>query len=283
MGVSLYRCLIEEHSPTEPFFQVYWAYGDHLGEALARMRSAAAANGLVHPICREADPSDREDLPSDLNQSEDGDVYWQEGRAYFPPGPGFIFPYGVIPAEGEGPFDPDDIQPGYRMSEEDGFYTVEVNVPDERSLEDYLALLRRFEPFRVFWIKIHDHWVDTDEDHIYINEQLTTTESIEILLRTDPANTLRNGYITLTAYHAEGETNINISDHKKIVVLTRSPVVAAEAAAHIASLGYSSLDPFITIDDRIHHWHYRDPQGLARKSLIKKLKAGGFRHWLPRA
>jgi hypothetical protein len=277
----LYTCLIEEAHPKRPFVQVYWAYGEHLGAALERMRRAALANGLKRPRWKQADPFEPADLKSGLFRSDGGEILWSDERFYFESEPGFTPPYGVIASCIEGPFDIDDIRVGYHLSCEDGLYTLEANTTEERLLEDYIGLLRAHEPFRVFWVKVHGHWSDAVEDELYANESITTASTVETLLATDPPNGLRNGFVTLTAFLNEGATNFNISDHKKIVVLTRSEAIAEQVENWLGSRKYPRLDPFVTMDDRMHHWHYRDPQGLDRLELVERLQANGFSRWRP--
>lgn len=278
---TLYTCLIEEADPEEPFIQVYWAHAEHLGEALERMVAAAALNGLSHPHCKQADPFEPADLREDLSRSADGLTLWANQRYFFEGPPGFTPPYGVIASCIEGDFDMDDVQVGYQLSHTDGLYTVEANTTGDRLLSDYLALIHANEPLRVFWIKVHDHWTDAPADQLYVNEDITSADDVAAFLTANLANTLRNGYVTITGYAVEGATNINITDHKKLVVLTRSEAIANRAAECLEQQGYPRLDPFVTIDDRIHHWHYRDPHSMDSPEFILQLQSNGFHQWQP--
>jgi hypothetical protein len=278
---SLYTCLVCEDSPSEPYVQPYWAYGSHLGEALARVQARALSNGFRRPTLKEADPFDPGDLQDDIIWAPDRLTGWAPTQYFFPPGPGFTLPWGVIASCEEGEFDVDDIAPGYRASVEDGLHTIELNTSEDRLVSDYALLLNTSGPFKVFWVVIHGHWTDDAGDLFLVNESLTSADVIERFLRADLANTVRNGYLTFTAYSDEGATNINISDHKKVVAFTRSASMASRLTGALKSVGYTTPEPFNTVDHRFHHWHYRDPRGLGREALIEALLVRGFAHWDP--
>jgi hypothetical protein len=281
---SLYVYLLEEADPIEPFFQTYWAHAEHLGEALHKVIVAATRNGLSLPLARAADSCEIPNSDWEVARNPEADVFWTVGRIFFPPEPSFRVPYGVISSYAKGDHDLDEIRAGFeRSADETGLHTIEVNVPESGLLGTYSHLLSLRSRFKVFWYKIHGHWTDSDQDELYVNESLDSPEKIITHLRKTEINSVKNGFLTLTAYIEEGATNFNISDHKKIVVLTYSENVADQVVAELERNGLGRIDPFVSIELGIHHWHYRHPESKPRDQLIQSLLESGFRKWAPKA
>jgi hypothetical protein len=284
---KLFVVLVEEAHDETPFFQTFWAYGEHLGDALEKVRRAARSQGLCRPICREAGPYDLANLDCEVDRLETGDVFWSLGRSSFPPRTAFEIPQGVIPAaaqDGEAEtLDSDDIRPGFRVTEEGDLFTVEANVDEPSLAALHEALLRAFEPFEVFWYQLQGDWegeLDAPE-LLYVNEELSSADRVLEHLHASRTDSIQNGFVTLTAFASLGATNVNLSDHKKLVVITRADEQKDKAVSLLESRGYQELSPFVSIDQRIHHWHFRHPQGRGREGLISHLLDTGFSLWLP--
>ncbi|MDB6028454.1 MAG: hypothetical protein JWM68_4677 [Verrucomicrobiales bacterium] len=279
MNEKLYTCLIEELTDEQAFVQVYWARADHMGVAIEKMLAAARLNGLKDPQPREADPYDIENLKCTVQPSPDAETFWAVDRYAFPPEPIVELPYGIIASCIEGEQDAKHIIEGYtRHKDDQGKITISINVERTALLPLYERLLRTRASYRVFWYLLHDHWTNS-EDHFLVNEALDSPDKILSHLHEHPLDSVMNGYVTLTAYHEEGATNLNISDHKQIVITTYSDDIAEDYATVLADLGYVQADELVTIDDRIHHWHYRHPDSLGQPDLVDHLHSIGFRDW----
>jgi hypothetical protein len=279
----LYACLIEEQTSDAAFIQFYWARASHLGAAIEKSLDAARKNGLTNPIAREADFYDIENLECEVYPDADADVFFATTRYSFPPESSFNFPRGIIPSfvEDEEADDVDDLRSGYQRTKfEDGLIKIGVNVCDSDLLSVYERLLLLHKVYKTFWYLIHDHWGDA-ENQIYENPELGTAAAIIKHLRTYPHDSVQNGFVTLTAYLAEGATNVNISDHKRIVILTYSDSVAGTFEARLKSLGFSHDENLVSFDYRMHHWHYRPSESFDRADLIEFLVAKGFKPWSP--
>ncbi len=283
MKNTLYTCLIEEQTPAEAFVQVYWAHAPHLGVAIQMMLDSAKANGLQSPVARECDPYDIDNLECVVTPSEDADVFWSSSRHFFPPEPIFQLPTGIIASCIEGGNDIDELTPCFSVEGDDkGMTTIEVNVEESRLASDYSAMLRLFPKYKLFWYVLHDHWEDQEEDRFLVNEELNTPARILAHISENKTDSILNGFVTLTAYLEDGETNLKISDHKRIVISTYSSGVAEQFLTFLRNAGYPNVEAPLSIDHRIHHWHYRVPASIPKTELEGMLKESGFSDWKPK-
>ena len=280
-ALTLYTCLIEEQNSLSPFVQVYWAYATHIGEAIELMVQAARANGLSNPEPREIDPFALERLRAEVIPASSAQVFWAVNRHHFPPERVFQLPYGIIASCLEGEHDSSDITAGYsRGKNAEGMTTIEVNVERNDLLSLYERLLQVQDSYKVFWYLLHDHW-EEQEDQFLVNEHLTSAATISAHLRRHSLDAVQNGYVTVTAYGTEGATNLNISDHKHVVVLTYADELAEAYCATLQAAGYPEVIELVSIDQGIHHWHYRHPDSRSRAALMAYLCTIGFMDWHP--
>ena len=286
---TLYYFLIHEAKGPLPFYQPYWAYGESMGEASLRALEAARSQGLLRPIIREGEPSSLDHIQCEVDTDEFG-TRWSRSRATYPLDDleiSFQFPFGVLPSwsndpdKGDG--DPSEIKPGYTAFENDDIFSIEVNVPEPDLLPLFERLLEVFEPFKVFWYKVHGHWEGEpdDPDEFFINEALTSKLNILRHLTENHFDSIANGHVTVTAFAAEGATNLNVTDHKKIEILTQSAEQRDRAIEALQAAGYEESDPFVTIDRQMYHWHFPHPGGKSRSDLIEALLTDGFSAWAP--
>ena len=284
MSKTLFTCLVEERGTAEPFVQVYWARDEHLGGALEKMQVAARANGLRDPAMREADPYDLDNLQGEVEPDPAADVFWALERYSFPPEPTFALPYGVIGSCIEGERDIGDIVAGYSLNKsENGLTTLEVNADEVELVPLYEEFLQAHSSYRVFWYLLHDHWLDDGSNNLFlINEELNTPARIIEHLRLHERDAIMNGFVTLTAYLQQGSTNVKVSDHKRIVIATYSDEIAAGYVKLLDRAGYDRDDDLTSIDQGIHHWHYRHPASRDRAALVEHLRQLGFKDWKPK-
>lgn len=279
---QLYTCLLESQADDEAFVQIYWARGRHPGEAIEKMKIAARLNGMADPEARHLDPAEEKpDSQDPIETNSAGDVFWSTGRFYFDPEPTFRLPHGIIASFAEVEHDIAAITPGYtRQKNEAGKTTIEVNVEGHALLALYEQLLGMRDSYRVFWYLLHDHW-DAAQDEFLVNESLDRPDAILAHLRAHPYDSLLNGGVTLTAYHLEGATNLNLSDHKRIVIFTYSDTVADEYAAALNAAGYPEMPELVSIDHHLPHWHHPHAAGRTRADLMEHLRSIGFQDWQP--
>lgn len=279
---NLYFGLLEQQDSEDAFVQTYWARANDIGRAIVMMLEAARENGLPNPDVKEIDPYDLKNLTSEIEPSREAIVFWNPIRYHFPPEPSFRFPHGVIPSCIEEDGDcASDIHAGFSTQPNgNGLIQVEVNVERTDLLPLYERLLHQCNEYKVFWYLLHDHW-DDKEDTFLVNEGLRTPTKIIEHLQENEVDSVMNGFVTLTAYREEGSTNINISDHKRIIIFTYSPEIAAEYGKLLTTLEYAEAAKLRSIDHHMHHWHYRCPKSRSREELIRHLGMKGFKDWKP--
>jgi hypothetical protein len=254
-----------------------------MGEALERMRRRAFVNGLRMPTWTEADPFDRATLPEDAVADPSGECFWSNVRHAYPAEPPRTgLPYGIVGSCVQGPFDVADVRPGYRIARDGDVLTAEVNVDSKDLVAHYGHLLRWLEPLAAFWYDLHEHWEDSP-GLLLVTERLTSASAIVDHLTLNAADSVRNGFVSITAYRRDGAVNLGISDHKTIRLSTRSAETMLDVERQLCALGYALIPDLVLISGPVYHWHFRDPAGSDRANLVDRLGRIGFREWHPRA
>lgn len=263
MEKKLFICLIEEQNTKEACFQMYWSRAQHMGIAIDLILDAAKKNGINNPIPRQCDPYDIENLTDEdkIEPGTDSNVFWSINRHFFPPESVFDLPVGVIASGIEGEIesehDIDEIKSGYTFQTNEGLTTIEVNVEAKKLVDLYQQLVKLNSSYRVFWYVLHSHWNDEKNDKFLVNEDLNTPDKIITHLTENEEDSIKNGYVTLTSYLDEGATNISITDHKRIAIRTYSELISTRIRKFLERQGYEKSNHLVSIDHRIHHWHYR--------------------------
>ncbi|HEX6280074.1 MAG TPA: hypothetical protein VFZ49_08700 [Pyrinomonadaceae bacterium] len=268
---------VEWSTGPKSFLTVVWTWADHPGEAVHLILQAAKSNQIPDPVLIDLDYCDLEDLPDDA--VEVGKHSFIDPSEYsFPTEYSYKFPHGVIPVRGgEDETDIDEIQPGYEVWKDDeGLINVEAVVERDRLFDVYMALVERLPSIRVFWIKLHEDWEEFGMEEIYASEDLNDVTCIRDFLKENWSDTVLNGHVTITTYADEGQTNLNISDHKMIVALTFDEEITKLCQSYFNELGLKQYDPLLSISGGVHHWHYRSVSGRDRKDLVKLLVEKGF-------
>jgi hypothetical protein len=290
---DLYKCLVrgfmEEDGQEYEFYQIYFAEAASPGAAIERIEAVADENGVIPATVTDLGWGDLDNLDDDagetLREHPDGDVWWLEARCLFPPEPRMDLPYGIVASLDEvGEDDPGDIRPGYALVDEgEGLRGIDVNVDRADLPSLYEKLLRLHPGYKVFWYRLHAEHPDEEEDPplMLVNPDLNTPELILAHLAENSRDSFENGLVTLTAYLAEGDTNLNLSDHKRLVIRTFSENVLQGYLEALREAGYAEVENLVAIDWQIHHWHYRHPEGREHEALAEFLKTKGFREWRP--
>jgi hypothetical protein len=110
---------------------------------------------------------------------------------------------------------------------------------------------------------------------------LNTAQSIAEFVNRHRNDTLLNGHVTITTFSPTGATNLSISDHKMIVVLTYDEDLAVRMGQFLEHREVHEQYELVGVDHEFHHWHYRHPQSRDRQGLVELLKAEGFELWVP--
>ena len=272
----------------------FWAHGNHLGEALDKALKSAEAYDIPNPIAVEAASADLDDLPKVAESYDNGETYVHNTIHTFPLEPTYRLPYGVIESSpGKNDYTTEDLTVGYATEvdeeeEDDDLFELRAVVNEEDLLPIYLDLIDALPEVAVFWIKLQKNWEnpyqndeddDDDSEEIYIIKSLNSRKSIAEFIEHNRRDLLLNGHVTITTYSRTGETNLNISDHKMIVVLTYDEDIVVRMGELLEKRGVYEQYEVVGVDKEFPHMHYRHPQSRDREGLIELLKNEGFEFW----
>ena len=276
-----FTVIIEAEQGEEAFIQAFWAHALHLGEAIDRVSDYAYKLDIQEFKVSEADTYDFGSVPEDA--IEDNGIYYDSNRYYYPADEysNFHFPYGIVPACIKSEYGTEEIREGYSKFEDNEFKHIEIVVNKSNLLRLYLDIIEKMGRAKVVWIKIIRDWESANTMEFYTNQDLTNVKLIEKFIKRNFENIFLNGYVSITVYYEEGETNLNLDEHKKIHLITRSNRTFETIVAYINSCNYDFYDynNFRKIDYRYYHWHYRPTNSIKRKDLIDELKVQGFVLW----
>jgi hypothetical protein len=85
--------------------------------------------------------------------------------------------------------------------------------------------------------------------------------------------------LKFTVYCEEGATNLLISDHKEICLITRSQQIQKCISDKLKELTISESSDLKSLSKGFHHWHYRPAGSLNRSDFIDHLNNNGFSLW----
>lgn len=277
---SLFNVLIESVGPEQSFFQEFWTYGDHIGEAIERVLSACSTLQIPNAIASEADFVNSDLLPDGVVDNKKLNVYYTPGRSYFPTEESFIAPFGIIKAQENGEFDYGLIREGFSlMKRDDGIYELNAVVQRDKLFDTFIELVKRLPSIKVFWVALAADWEDKNREEFWTNEKLNAAGLIEGYLRSHWNDTVANGHVALTVYSSVGQTNLSIGTHKSIKVLGKSAPIQRTMAAALRRLGYQELAELYSLEGGYYHYHYRPERSKSRQRLIAALKEDGFTLW----
>ena len=277
---SLFKVMIKSVEPEQSFFQVFWSYGNHIGEAIETVLSACHDLAIRNAIASEADCINSEALPSAVVHDKKLNVFYLQQRFYFPTEESFIAPFGIISSGQDGDLDYDLIREGFSSTKrDDGIYELEAVVQRDKLFDTFIELVKRLPSIKVFWIKLAADWEDKNLEELWTNEKLNTVELLEGYLKSHWNDTVANGHVALTVYSSVGQTNLSIDTHKSIKVLGKSAKMQRQMVAALRTLGYQELSELYSLEGGYYHWHCRPKQSKSRQRLIAALKDDEFTLW----
>jgi len=265
------------------FLTNIWARGSHVGEAIQRILSAAKLNEIESPVLIDLEGCEVDDIIEGAVAVDRGNSFIDPREYSFPTQYSYKFPYGVIPVRNaEHSIDVDAIRPGYETwRDDDGLINVEAVIEREEIFDFYVSLVETLPEIRTFWLKLQEDWEEFGSEEIYACDELTTSLEIRDFLRDNWIDTVLNGHVALTTYTDEGHTNLSISDHKMVVLLTYDERIAKTVCASLKHSGLNRHEDMLSVAGGVHHWHYRHADGRDRQGLIRLLCDKGFKLWVP--
>jgi hypothetical protein len=278
---EFFGALVEWSEGDTSFFTNYWTWAEHIGDAIERIRAHARQIGTDDLIVVEIEPYDYENLP-DETISEGNTLFVSDTKHAFPTEQSFRLPYGVVLSAVKGPHHSDESAIGHSIEEhEDGLIELAAVVEEQSLLSLYVRLAEQLPDIEVFWIKLHEEWEDPGTEAIYTNESLDDSRKIESFLLQNRLDTLSNGYVTITTYCDQGQTNLNISDHKMIVILSYDISLIDLMSQTLEGSGVPQREQLAKVDCEFYHWHFRHPQSKSRTELVASLEEKGVVKWDP--
>jgi hypothetical protein len=258
---------------------------EHIGVAIEIATRSALGQGLTMPYCVQMGLAYKcaDEIDDNAFTTDDNIIWWSNNVYTYPPAPDLMgLPLGIILPGEDGEQNPDDIRAGYeiRSYRNPDSFTLRLNVDRESVEAMFEQMLRVVDDYVVFWVLIHDHW-DNLEQQFLTNESINTASTMMAFIETHRASTLHNGMVTLNAYRKAGSTSIRLSDHKLIEIATLDRSLLDPYVARLKSLGYAELTPMVTIEEGIYHYHYRPSASLSREEFVAMLCSSGFSKWNP--
>lgn len=274
----LFYIMIESCESKKSFFQNFWVFAPHLGAALDTLYESLLELGIKNPIFCYADPVNKENLPEDVKVLKNKKIFYSENKYFYPNTikDKIQLPYGIICSNTNEKFSLDDIKPGFKVYREENLNYLELNVSDNLFSTLYFEIISQFKTFQGFSYKIKDYKGKSDTEKIFINYELNSSCKIIAHLSNDLNNTIKNGFCFITSFLEEGETNINITDHKKIVIMTYSELIIKNVSNFLIKKGIKKRSKMVSIDSDFYHWHFRPADSLKYTDFIKKIKVLGF-------
>ncbi|HRH43814.1 MAG TPA: hypothetical protein PKY82_19435 [Pyrinomonadaceae bacterium] len=278
--MNFYNCLIEWSEGKDSNLRNFWVWAKDLGEAIEKVCKCADKLDIKNPIPRYFDFFDFDELPEEVFSIDEEETFVADEFHIFPIEDCYKIPTGVILSFEECEFEDTQIKLGYDVIDYDsGLIEVEAVVKEDDILRIYLDLITVLPEIRVVMVKLQEDWEAKNNEEIFINEQIAAAELIKNFIEINKIDTLQNGHVTLTTYFDEGQTNINISDHKTLVIMSYDKKIIERVRKILKKYGLRKKKNLICLSRGFHHWHYKPHNALNRKDLIKKLKKQGFTKW----
>lgn len=257
----------------------FYAYGQHLGDALKNTFDAAKQESFNNPNLMEASKLDNFQLiekRDELVQLSDK-VHMRHTTHSFPfddCDKEFQPPVGIVKAAGEDEYDYDLIAENFVAygKNEEGIFEFQLVVGKANLKEVFLKTIRFLPSVDGFWIYVQPHW-ENDKTELWVAKHFVTEELVFDFLEQQQSNTLENGYIKFVVHSLTGETNLTLDDYKKIQLHTKDEALFNNFIGQVVNLGYEQTREFYSLEFGFHHWHYRPADSLTRpefKIMLKK-------------
>lgn len=277
-----YSCLVEWSTKKASWIRMFWVSGSHIGEAINTVYIHARKLGIVNPVIVEVDLCEKDDMPAEVVRDDMCDTYTAEDFYSFPRTYCFTLPTGIVLSGVQDNKGLEDILSGFQITKrDDGLVEIEIVAEASDLQRMYSDLLSLLPSIRVFWIRFHGDLGPGESDEFYANEHLTSQQLIANFVADSRKDFLENGYITLTTYSDHGQTNLSISDHKLIIILTYDTNLVTRIVKKLKSWKVGKRQNLVGIHKDFHHWHYRRHDALDQKDAVEFLIRHGFQPWEP--
>jgi hypothetical protein len=260
----------------------FYAYGQHLGDALGKVILASNDQDFRNQSLIEAsflnEFSEIEDQEELIEISEK--VFMRQTTYSYPfddPERDFVAPVGIVKGVQDGDLDYELIKENFIALDknEDGIYTFELNVAKPNLIDVFLKSINNLPSVDGLWIYIKNYW-DNQQTELWTAKHFTDKQIVIDFLQNHQSDTLENGYLDIVIHCLSGETNLTLDEHKKITLHTKDEDVFSDFIGQIIELGYEQTKDFYSLANDYHHWHYRPADSLTRIEFVTKLIDNNF-------
>lgn len=255
----------------------FYAYGNHLGDALDKTIKASIDYKFTNHNLTEASLLDNFDVienNKELVKITDN-VYMRPTTYTFPfddPDKEFIPPIGIVKSVFEGEYEYDLIKETFVAygADDNGIFEFELVLTKQNLIDTFIKTIEFLPTIDGFWIYLKNYW-ESDLTELWVAKHFTDKHTVIDFLKTQKKNTLENGYLDIVVHSLTGETNLTLDDHKKIQLHTKDEGVFNDFIGNIIELGYEQTRDFYNLEFGYHHFHYR---------LVGSLTRTEFKHML---
>lgn len=260
----------------------FYAYGKHLGDALAHTLRATSKYGIKEPYavragCLGVDSHFK--FPQDVVKVTKYALINTKVETYLPNTieKAFIPPIGIIKSTDGDELKYDTIKDGFIAynNEENETFELELVVNRDQLADTFFKILHHLPTIDGFWIYLWNKW-DNRKTELWVDKKMVNLHEIIDFLQTNQSSTIENGFITCVIHSAIGETNITLDEYKKIKVTTKDEELFDFIGAKIIQLGFKQIEDFYSLEHGFHHWNYRPYNSLDRNNFKNLLDENGF-------
>lgn len=255
----------------------FYAYGEHLGDALDKTYKASKDYNFKNQNLTEASCLESFEVIGDNDELVEisKDVFLRSPTYTFPyddPDKDFVPPVGIVKSVYEGEYDYELIKENFVAygADENGIFEFELVLNKENLIGTFLKTIDFLPSIDGFWIYIKNFW-DNESTELWSTKDFIDKKSLIDFLKTEKKNTLENGYLEIVIHSLSGETNLTLDDHKKIQLHTKDEEVFMNFIGEIIDLGYEQTTDFYNLEFGYHHFHYRPANSLTRNEFKQML------------
>lgn len=280
---QLWYLLLHGKSGSEnAFFGNFYAYGDHLGDAMEEVVSAAKDYNYSDLALTEAsllNTFDEIDDPQELDQLSEHTFIRQPIYSYPQDGSDdqFIPPVGIIKSVEDGEYDYELIKEGFAayQANENGVFQLELVVDNRHIAETFDNLIELLPSVDGFWIYILDFWEDALSE-LWVAKHFIEKDIVIKFLASQQKEVVQNGYLDVVVHSSKGETNLYLESHKKIQLFTKDENLFKNFIRKLMVLGYTQTTDFYSLEFGYYHHHYRPGSSLSRDDFKQMLIDNNF-------
>lgn len=260
----------------------FYAYGDHLGDALDKIMMAPFDFDFNNLNPLEASLLDSFDVIGKGNELFEiaEDVYIQPTLITFPLNKQkkmFFSPVGIVASIPEDQYENKLMKENFVVlsADENGVYEFELVLEKENLIDTFIKTIEFLPTVDGCWIYIKNYW-ENELTELWVAKHFEDKQTVIDFLQQQKKNTLENGYLDIVIHSLKGETNLMLDDHKKIQLYSKDKEIFDNFIGNIIDLGYQQTKDLYNFESGCHHFHYRPADSLTRTEFKQMLKDHNF-------